>query len=1073
MNKIRKTAKQNKLGESASQTTSLGAQPPSQQAAMPKRSTRDKTLPQIPRARPAGNTLRSFDRSQTSRTEKNDQETQKQSSSRSSRRPSVEVDKDINAPSNLKESGSIPLLIEGTPERPTSADKLTSGDRRPSVRERRNLHEMEVTVPKTVEQLEQAVQASLAARAPSAANSPFSAFPPRRASDQRDPSPEASRESRSSSSLNKRNGPGTPLLATPSHLDQSTAPVTPRDMPPIPARSSERHTTAADVKRNQGLAGNALISAPLHLPAQSSPPAQGYGSTVNFNAGKAYRDRASPGNSSATLTQDTFLLPQRDAPATPAEIASHRRQSSGGLPTGSPNTRRHLASKSLESSPLLPGFGSPGMTLESEFASALSFGGPPTGLGLSPQTSGFQNAGGLERSNTLSKFANKVLHRKSMSGGALPKSPARNAARGPTPPEGSREAALEQELLAERRRNAEIEQTLAQYKEAHEVSRDIALRKQSLAALDAQIVQVEAKNDALLQQQYKLTDRSIPLSEWRQSIVADVNSSIRHTRDETNAEIEALIKERNELRRENEAIAKLKQQQEIEMATLQQSHQDLQAMNEKLLKQIQSNMASNKTNSSQSPPPPQQSEMRARNDSEGTLGSVRYGNTAFGIPPSISENSFLTMNRQPVYQPSSQDASATQSAAQFGYPPRPLEHTDSLDTVATFSSELDNKLYGSATQSSSNLGLGLSSETTLQSGALLSERRDSIIAEGEEEAAVVEKVINRLSGEHTELAPKKFKWKKGGLSKTFRWGGKNGSTAGVPGDLTTSIISQPYESTASIGMTTSRSSDKLSMYSSRTGSSNTSMGGKFKRTWASHNNLASQLRSGSPQDSEVAYYGTSASNGSLSTLAAGASAAGLFGTDLVVRSQLEKRLIPGIITSCVHFLESHALEHEGLYRKSGGAGAMKLLVEAFEQSSSEVIGTQAPVSVDFERFDDINAITSVLKQYLRKLPVPLIRFEAYEGFLGTSAIPDPDIRIRAVVDVLKDLPAPHFETIRFLFQHLQKVTTYAKSNLMTSRNLAVVLGPTVIWDLSGEKEMNDMQAKNQSIQFLIEQAHRL
>jgi hypothetical protein len=39
---------------------------------------------------------------------------------------------------------------------------------------------------------------------------------------------------------------------------------------------------------------------------------------------------------------------------------------------------------------------------------------------------------------------------------------------------------------------------------------------------------------------------------------------------------------------------------------------------------------------------------------------------------------------------------------------------------------------------------------------------------------------------------------------------------------------------------------------------------------------------------------------------------------------------------------------------------------------------------------------------------------------------------------------------------------------MTSRNLAVVFAPTLMWDLTGEREMNDMHSKNNAIQFLID-----
>ncbi len=70
------------------------------------------------------------------------------------------------------------------------------------------------------------------------------------------------------------------------------------------------------------------------------------------------------------------------------------------------------------------------------------------------------------------------------------------------------------------------------------------------------------------------------------------------------------------------------------------------------------------------------------------------------------------------------------------------------------------------------------------------------------------------------------------------------------------------------------------------------------------------------------------------------------------------------------------MDVEGIYRKTGGNSQVKAIQEGFEKSD------------DYDISDpglDITAVTSVLKQYFRKLPVPLLTFEAYDGMLEANS----------------------------------------------------------------------------------------
>ena len=170
------------------------------------------------------------------------------------------------------------------------------------------------------------------------------------------------------------------------------------------------------------------------------------------------------------------------------------------------------------------------------------------------------------------------------------------------------------------------------------------------------------------------------------------------------------------------------------------------------------------------------------------------------------------------------------------------------------------------------------------------------------------------------------------------------------------------------------------------------------------------------------------------------------------------------------------MDIEGIYRKSGGNSQIQAIKEGFERSN------------DFDISDpdlDINAVTSTLKQYFRRLPTPLITYEVYDQLI--ASVPDPkqqdidpshpahpsnpnnhNFRVTAMRHAINDLPSHHRDTLEVLVFHLARVVEQQKENLMTSTNVAVVFAPTVMRPESIHQEMADTQPKNAAVQFLVE-----
>ena len=171
------------------------------------------------------------------------------------------------------------------------------------------------------------------------------------------------------------------------------------------------------------------------------------------------------------------------------------------------------------------------------------------------------------------------------------------------------------------------------------------------------------------------------------------------------------------------------------------------------------------------------------------------------------------------------------------------------------------------------------------------------------------------------------------------------------------------------------------------------------------------------------------------------------------------------------------MDYEGIYRKSGGASSLRAIIDAFEAGGE----------VNFDQLvgsGDICAVTSALKQYLRNLPDPLLPFSSYDRFLQATTGTDNALRIAKFRGVLDTMPKVNYDCLQLLMLHLARfyflqvfanIRVVARSdvNLMHANNLAVVLSPSIMRDMTGARQISDMQATSSCVKFLIVNANVL
>ncbi|KAF8622354.1 hypothetical protein AX15_007086 [Amanita polypyramis BW_CC] len=195
----------------------------------------------------------------------------------------------------------------------------------------------------------------------------------------------------------------------------------------------------------------------------------------------------------------------------------------------------------------------------------------------------------------------------------------------------------------------------------------------------------------------------------------------------------------------------------------------------------------------------------------------------------------------------------------------------------------------------------------------------------------------------------------------------------------------------------------------------------------------------------------------------------LFGKDLTEQATADcsrgDYFVPHIVDKCIDAIEALALDYEGIYRKTGGAGQSRLITQLFERGNYSAFDLR-----DQEQFPDICSVTSVLKNYFRDLPVPLLTFDLYEDFISATQIPDPESKRQTMQQLLKKLPRAHFHTLRKLMLHLHCIHENSDKNRMNARNLGVVFGPTLMKSRHPGAEFSDMAGKSLSIEWLVENA---
>ncbi|XP_046521824.1 rho GTPase-activating protein 17 isoform X2 [Equus asinus] len=172
-----------------------------------------------------------------------------------------------------------------------------------------------------------------------------------------------------------------------------------------------------------------------------------------------------------------------------------------------------------------------------------------------------------------------------------------------------------------------------------------------------------------------------------------------------------------------------------------------------------------------------------------------------------------------------------------------------------------------------------------------------------------------------------------------------------------------------------------------------------------------------------------------------------FGTPLEEHLKRSGREIALPIEACVLLLLETGMKEEGLFRIGAGASKLKKLKAALDCSTSHLD----------EFYSDPHAVAGALKSYLRELPEPLMTFHLYEEWTQVASVQDQDKKLQDLWRICQKLPPQNFVNFRYLIKFLAKLAQTSDINKMTPSNIAIVLGPNLLW-AKNEGTLADMAA---------------
>lgn len=192
------------------------------------------------------------------------------------------------------------------------------------------------------------------------------------------------------------------------------------------------------------------------------------------------------------------------------------------------------------------------------------------------------------------------------------------------------------------------------------------------------------------------------------------------------------------------------------------------------------------------------------------------------------------------------------------------------------------------------------------------------------------------------------------------------------------------------------------------------------------------------------------------------------GADSTLGASKTHLRVPSFIDDIVSAMKQMDVSVEGIFRKNGNIRRLKELSDALDRDSSSVnLQDDNPVQ-----------LAALLKRFLRELPDPLLTFKLHRLFVMSQKLEPESERLRILHLVTILLPKAHRDTLEVLFVFLKWVASFSHvdeetGSKMDLQNLALVLGPNILYAKSQDPAKDELFLANRAILNLLENQDEL
>ena len=159
----------------------------------------------------------------------------------------------------------------------------------------------------------------------------------------------------------------------------------------------------------------------------------------------------------------------------------------------------------------------------------------------------------------------------------------------------------------------------------------------------------------------------------------------------------------------------------------------------------------------------------------------------------------------------------------------------------------------------------------------------------------------------------------------------------------------------------------------------------------------------------------------------------IFGVNIETLCKREDTLVPNIIIRICDHITQSGIETEELFRVNGNSRLIHEMRTSFNEAGDAEL-------------NNIHASASLLKQFLRELPEPVVPISHQENLIETKVRHSTDDSfeiIHTLKRIIGEVPERRKETLKYLLEFMLRISGKSEFNKMTSSNLAVVFGPSL------------------------------